>query len=561
MKYLVVWLCTGLLLPEDLPGQDMPQAVFPEKVSACTDREFYISGEPILFSARVFSLQVARTGNASRILYCELVNPLGEVVSRGKYELQQGTGNGCLQIPRETISGIYCLRLYTRLMRNGSPNDYNHIFLKIINATRTEVLGKMQAADEMTPEAEEPADKGNVLVSMGMTPSRELFKPGETVTITVNEPAGKGENSLYCLSVAPSEAFSGFVPAARANSVYTPGDTLEFLPETMGMVLSGRVLDKTSGKPLPNTLVNLSVIGDRDVMARNTDASGRFLFVLSSTTGNRDLFLSAGKSAVHIPEIYIDNDFCPKPIGIDFPDFSLNEGEKQLAFRMAVNQIITGKFNPLPETIPDSASKNAVAFYGKPTEVLVMEKYIDLPNMEEYFNELPVAVKVRKVQGKKIFRFNSTQAEMAIYEPLVLVDWVAVDDMEKVLGMSPRNILRIELVNSPYIKGNITYGGIVSFISKNSDFAGIDLPASGTFINYKFLSSCVPPGIQDELPKNIPDSRNTVYWNPDIKSDMTGKAVISFTTPATPGKYRIVLYRIDDTGNINRISKEIEVIP
>jgi hypothetical protein len=107
--------------------------------------------------------------------------------------------------------------------------------------------------------------------------------------------------------------------------------------------------------------------------------------------------------------------------------------------------------------------------------------------------------------------------------------------------MSPRLIERIELVNSPYIKGNITYGGIISFFSKNGDFAGIDLPTSGTFINYQFLEDC-PGTIPDvTMAKNIPDTRNTVYWDPDLLLDGDGKAEASFIAPETPGLYVIVL--------------------
>ena len=38
--------------------------------------------------------------------------------------------------------------------------------------------------------------------------------------------------------------------------------------------------------------------------------------------------------------------------------------------------------------------------------------------------------------------------------------------------------------------GNITYGGIISFVSRKNNFAGIDLPKSGTFISYSFLEDC-----------------------------------------------------------------------
>jgi hypothetical protein len=117
-----------------------------------------------------------------------------------------------------------------------------------------------------------------------------------------------------------------------------------------------------------------------------------------------------------------------------------------------------------------------------------------------------------------------------------------------VLALSPKALDRIELVNAPYIKGNITYGGIISFVSKNNDFAGIDLPASGTFINYKFLEACSENISRGPIPANLPDSRNTVYWNPDIRLSDKGSTDIHFTVPDTPGKYIILLRAISSSG-------------
>jgi hypothetical protein len=126
--------------------------------------------------------------------------------------------------------------------------------------------------------------------------------------------------------------------------------------------------------------------------------------------------------------------------------------------------------------------------------------------------------------------------------------------------MSPSEIERIELVNSLYIKGNVTYGGILSFVSKKNNFAGIDLPTSGTFVNYRFLEACtdsIPTGSQ---PVNLPDSRSTVYWNPAVQLTEDGATPLSFTAPDTPGNYYILLRKISKTG-VQVLSKEkIEVI-
>jgi hypothetical protein len=168
-------------------------------------------------------------------------------------------------------------------------------------------------------------------------------------------------------------------------------------------------------------------------------------------------------------------------------------------------------------------------------------------------------VKLRKVQGKKQFRFYTAQTDMSIYEPLMLVDWVAVNDIDKILAMSPLDIQRVELVNSPYVKGSVTYGGIVSFVSRKNDFAGIDLPTSGTFVNYMFLDAAADtlPDIQPRDHK--PDSRNTVYWNPDVRINNDGTSAISFQAPDTPGNYLILLRAMNASGTVVSAIKKIVI--
>lgn len=47
-----------------------------------------------------------------------------------------------------------------------------------------------------------------------------------------------------------------------------------------------------------------------------------------------------------------------------------------------------------------------------------------------------------------------------------------------------------------------------------------------------------------------PDLRTTVYWNPKVIADQTGKANINYFNTDQPGNYRIVVEGIDDTGNL-----------
>ena len=86
-----------------------------------------------------------------------------------------------------------------------------------------------------------------------------------------------------------------------------------------------------------------------------------------------------------------------------------------------------------------------------------------------------------------------------------------------------------------------------------------DLPSSGTFVHYQFLEECTENIPLVPASAHLPDSRNTVYWNPAVHTDDNGTAGISFTTPDTPGRYSILLRGITPTGEVVLTEEKIVV--
>ncbi|MFH1936737.1 MAG: carboxypeptidase-like regulatory domain-containing protein, partial [Bacteroidota bacterium] len=383
----------------------------------------YIAGEKVFFSAIIFNVKDLFAEELSRTFYCELITPDGNRITGGKYLLQNAAGQGCLTIPEETISGIYFLKFYTRFMRNTGTDKYTYIMLKIINPFKTEVLSGKDTFDR-TDLAGTNMDVLAGDQSLHILSGKKRFSPREEIRLTIKLNTGKEMPARLCLSVIPESTYGDqFFPDKHEVNAANNG---VYLPETRGISLSGQLIGKESGKPFPDANVYLSIIGDKDILVVRTDSSGRFFFALPDYTGNRDIFLCADDLPDITPEILIDNDFCSRPVNLPSPPFTLNEEEMKAAYKLAVNFRVTSKFREdiLVSDFPEK--ENTTSFYGEPSDVFVMEKYIDLPTLEEYFSELPVMLKLRKVQGRKRFMFYTTQVEMSFHDPLVLVDWVAV---------------------------------------------------------------------------------------------------------------------------------------
>ncbi len=542
--------CILLLLISGIPGkaQDSPVIYSEEQLSLITDRTLFVAGEKILFSAFLFYNQRQKPDEVSRILYCELITADGRRIVAGKYRLDNNTGSAGVAIPTDVITGIYYLRAYTKYMRNNGPASYTYVQLKIINPVKPELLNG-KTGYESVPDTSVKPIPDELSDFFHVSTNKKQYSTREKVNIQITAKSNlPGRLEHLALSVVPEGSFQEqrWLKPLTKQVEYT----FQYYPETRGVSLSGRLSDKLTDKSLPSTRVNLSMIGEKDFIAVLTDSAGGFYFSLPGITGNRDLFLCAENKPDAKPVLFVDNDFCPVEIKISGPAFSLSETENSAAINLAINAQVSSLYMTDSTRLLNSEEVPEKPFYGKPSEVLLIDKYVQLPTLEEYFSELPGIVKIRKREGKPFFKFPEEQSEMSIYDPLIMIDWVAVDDMEKILAIPPQSILRIELVNAPFVKGNVTYGGIVSIISRRGDFAGIDLPTSGVFLNYNFLCPTSSFAITQEYATRIPDARNTVYWNPDLVLKDGSSDNILITTPDTPGKYEVVLRGISENEDV-----------
>ncbi len=530
-----------------------------EMINLFTDRTLYISGEQIQFAAY---LQINENNNSSlsennadpikkqqvivsNIIYVELITPDGEKIIGGKFQGENYYSLGCITIPKDLITGIYYIRAYTKFMRNRGPKFYRYISLKIVNPYKPDIINT-NYANTLSRDSIIQEDTLNSSKIISVSIDRKEYSTRDSINVQIKGVDIKN-SPLSCLTLTVIPDYS-FINCYKIQPEVDNSSIKQFyLPETNGISLTGRLKDSKSEKYLPSTIVNLSVLGDcKDFMAVYTDSIGRFFFKIPEFKGVRDIFLCTETLNDSKSTILIDNDFCQSKVKLPTPPFHLTETERDAAFKLAQNIQIASYYNK--KTLLNSSNPANKAFYGLPQENLVFDNYIQLPTIEDYINEIVPTLKIRKHKGTKYFKIFSTQPEMEIFKPLVLLDLVAIDNPEKILSLPPHNISHIETINFPYIKGGITYGGIISIFSKKGDFAGIDLPSSGVFLNFNFLADCTYNSLGESLSNNQPDYRNTILWMPNISLNSHDPKGLSFFTPDAPGEYIVLVRGITNDG-------------
>lgn len=528
-----------------------------EKTSLVTDRDIYAVGETIQFSAVNCSSTALKNAEWSNVLYVELVAPDGESISRKKFAYDTDGASGSLLVPKWTLTGNYYVRAYTRWMRDFSAYNYFYKPVTVINSTKAELLELVEAkngSSEAGHENTDTADAGSVSIKIG----KPAYKKREAVDVSIDLKSSAGMSGNYTVSVIPEGAFIlGNKAKIKDGGVQFSSD---YIPETRGLSVSGTVVSQQDSLPLPYSHVALTVFKENpENFNVLSDAKGQFFFDLSKLKGAYEIFISADASDGKHPVILVDNDFSTAPVSLPFIPVDLSPEKlkvyQQLAFNSQMEQLYQQQ--KVTEEIRSFSSDSA--FYGKPDFVLKFDKFIDLPTMQDYFYELVPQVRVREHNDIAEINVLGDHSELEIYDPLVLIDMVPIFDMERVLALQPEKLERIEVVTTPYVRGGIIFGGIVSLFSRKGDLAGIDLPSAGRFITYNMLSEDSVPPLPDHQMKHVPDLRNCLYWNPDLKVTSGHAVSFSFSTGDSTGKFVVVVQYLNENGEVKVAVQDFEI--
>jgi TonB-dependent Receptor Plug Domain len=146
-------------------------------------------------------------------------------------------------------------------------------------------------------------------------------------------------------------------------------------------------------------------------------------------------------------------------------------------------------------------------------------------------------------------------------EPLVLIDGIPVGGpgtaADKMLLMDINVVDRVEVtlrLNSLY--GDLGRNGVIAIFTKagatNSSANLQDLKTVDVHKVYGYSTSREfksPNYDSPTVDKEKPDYRSTIYWNPQLNTDnVAGTCSVSFFAADLPGRYRIIVEGLTETG-------------
>ena len=147
-------------------------------------------------------------------------------------------------------------------------------------------------------------------------------------------------------------------------------------------------------------------------------------------------------------------------------------------------------------------------------------------------------------------------------EPMILLDGIQMsgggNDVDILNSIDPSTVDFIELLSGPDaaqfgVKGS---NGVIMIYSKNKSEVSSGTSRDGirTVIArgfYKAVPFQFPDYAKKDILKNkATDNRSTIYWNGNLLTDSTGKAVVSFYTADLPAIYSVTIRGITQDGAV-----------
>lgn len=563
--FFIFMFIAGSLYSQDGSKSKISTIIISEQVEVETDRVLYVTGEILWFKIICTEVESQHFSTHSKVAYLELIAPDGTTITRVKTELIEGQCSGSIKLPQGINSNLYTLRSYTRNMRNADANLFGLKDIYILNSDQSLLAESRDSSGLLESRISKEHLNDDLIVEIHTL--NQEFGQRELVELDIKSigKTGKGEASNMSITVSiPSPNIKQAYPILTSN-VESYLEETDFLPESKGIELTGQVLDAFSKSAKEGIRVYLSFPGRTAMVYTSlTNERGQFNFLLPRLYGQRPVILQLDPRLEEEYSIILDDEFHSSDVRNE-KTFALPDNLISTANRMLSNTQIASAYKSFESQsiFLNNKKFEKIPFFGKADKIYQLDDYTRFPLPEFFFEVIP-EVRVFGTYGNNTVGMLNTYniAQRELY-PLLLVDGVPVFNQDHFLSINNKLIEYIEIVKDPFWLNTILYNGIINLCSKDGDARSFSLPASALRTNFlTFLPErqFPTPDYSAERDRNLPDFRNTLYWNPSLTTDENGEASVSFYTSDAIGEYEIRIEARNNEGEKGKASKAIKVL-
>jgi TonB-dependent Receptor Plug Domain len=340
-----------------------------------------------------------------------------------------------------------------------------------------------------------------------------------------------------------------------------------------GLDVTGSVR-KLDGQIDNNVTLTLIIKNDKkkpQMQLTSSDSTGRFgfyeldfydttqVFVQSSRGGNKDLNISID-SRKPFPKVRI--------VKIPYNPIEINENEladflKNTSQAMSFDKKSIFNKNQMLESVNVRVSKldetDPRRTYTRATNTIIVDNNVcrGATNVLQMIQgRVPGVMISPNARGGYDVEIRGTTSMVGSNEPFYLMDGMPVD-VDALFSVVPCNIERIDVLKGAdaTLFGSVGAKGVISIFTKrtieNSDVSkNKSSPTSvQKRIGYETPREFYAPKYDVSTPDNVrPDFRSTIYWQPNVKTDATGKATLTYWSSDAKTNVRVIAEGVSSRG-------------
>ena len=511
-----------------------------------TDREVYVSGETLM--AKIFLPE----GTASRIVCLDLVNQFGIRITGVSLAILNNEAQGYLQLPDSLSSGTYLVRTYLK-HNAGKINTIREIWV----SNRFNGPDKINQLRRVVSVKAFEDKKTSQIEIRKVDLDYKVNSPIEA-SVTIDEALLKELDGNLLVSVAQTD--ESFIPVAF--SVQNESQK-EGIIENKGIILSGTVTHKKDSQPANDITVYLTIPDSiPGFQYYKTQKDGRFYFLLDKYYGSVQVViqcfgnLPTQRLTIKTDEFFVESGTMP-----EFREQAISEEFKNNTTRNISAATFGKVFGQNALTVLPSPEKvmEAYPYYGKSTQTVDPQQFIDLPDFIEIARELLPGVKFRNFNNEPSLQVINSSARNSYFEEtaLVLVDGIPIRDLNVIKDMGTTDIDRVDICQSERFFGDLRFPGVVAIYTTKADYTM--LPESSQLIRSKLEAIQLPSALTEptESISSVPDLRQLLYWNPSTPP--TQNFMVKYSTSTIEGQFKLMVRGKLKDGTLIYSEKNFEV--
>ena len=556
-----------------------------EKIYVHVNASLLFTGEYLLYSIYCLDGTSLKPSPISKIAYVALIGEDMSSVFKQKLRLEHGRSQADFFVPTSVPSGNYKLIAYTQWMKNFGPalffkqditiiNPYQSDQAVFLNDTRDSLLSRtISTAKETYGDNGENVEAWtNGMLKMAL--NGKEFRTREEIRLNLERLTDDEKEMHLSISVRKIDslpkakrmlatAISG--SSANSSQFFVNDEMAGIIPELRGDLISGKVMDKNTSKPVEDMGVSLSLPkNESHFQTAFTDKNGSFHFSLNGAYQNERAILQvlADSSAnfeinmLEMPKM----DYSE----VTFHKFQLTPTmEDYILERSVQNQIENSFFSVKPDTVQSNVTGEP--FFLKNSLVYDLDDYTRFPTLRETVVEITDHLWTTKnSKGAPIFkvRMNPPYRE-SDKSPLLIVDGIHVQDQESMMEFNAKLIKKIKIGRDRYVIGKQVYEGSISIETKDEPYT----PASKNNAMTS-LPLFTPEPIKnyyrqryDQVDSTnfvrIPDYRTQLLWCPKII--LKASKTFSFYTSDVTGEFEIIVEGFTSDGKAISLKENVSI--